>query len=428
MDALSRLAHMLTPDQEAPSTLLTITTTVAVTVSVLALADRLFHPRRPSVLPSPLKTLLPRLTPAQQAELLYPPDYFPGARDVPTPYGSMRCYEFGPAAGRKVLLLHGISTSCMTLTHLARGLAARGCRVLLLDLFGRGFSDGVGDLPFDERLFVSQALCALASSELAWTGSGSGDGDGDGEGEGAGFHLVGYSLGGGIAVHLATAFPGMVRTLVLLAPAGMIREENFGAATRLVFRSGWVPEGLLEVITRWRLKRPIAESARRKAANNSNNSGKVDVKAAAAPLPGDKMVEATVTSEIADEAGDNNNNDNKSPQPNALQRRVLAFVNWQVAHHAGFVCAFMSTLRHAPMLGQREAWRRLAARPRGTTCLVFGVGDEIVSEEDYREDALPLVGGEGHVVWARPVEGKHDFPMVHPEETLRRIYEFWGWE
>lgn len=416
MDAFSRLAHMLTPGQEAQSTALTITTTVVVTVSVLALANRLFHPTRPSVLPSPLKTLLPRLTPAQQADLLYPPDYFPGARDVPTPYGSMRCYEFGPATGRKVLLLHGISTSCMTLTHLARGLAARGCRVLLLDLFGRGFSDGVGDLPFDERLFVSQALCALASSELAWTGSPAAGG----AAEDAGFHLVGYSLGGGIAVHLATAFPGMVRTLVLLAPAGMIREENFGAATRLVFRSGWVPEGLLEVITRWRLKRPIAESAKRKAGKAGGRDADASM-----PLPGDKTVEAAVASEIADGGG---GDDNAATPPNALQRRVLAFVNWQVAHHAGFVCAFMSTLRHAPMLGQRTAWRRLADRPPGTTCLVFGVGDEIVSEEDYREDALPLVGGEGHVVWARPVEGKHDFPMVYPEETLKRIYEFWGWD
>lgn len=440
MDAFNRVAHCLAPDQEAPSTVVTITTTVAVTVSLLALANRLLHPRRAAVLPSPLKTLLPGLTPAQQADLLYPPDYFPGARDVPTPYGSIRCYEFGPASGRRVLLLHGISTSCMTLTHVARGLADRGCRVLLYDLFGRGFSDGVGDLPYDERLFVTQALCAVASSDVAWTGTGTaaheGEGKGGKRGEGAaeaaeerGFHVVGYSLGGGIAVHLATAFPGMVRSLVLLAPAGLIRDETFGAAARLVFRSGWVPEGLLEVITRWRLKRPIAESARRKANKGEGGSG--------VPLPGDKTVEAAVTSEIADPNNDDNNNDNQgaaaplqmSAEPrNTLQKRVLAFVNWQVSHHVGFVRAFMSTLRYAPMLGQQAAWRRLADRPPGTVCFVFGAGDAIVSEEDYREDALPLVGGEGHVVWARPVGGAHDFPMVHPEETLKRIYEFWGWE
>lgn len=301
----------------------------------------------------------------------------------------------------------------MTLTHIAHGLAERGCRVLLFDLFGRGYSDGVGDVPFDERLFVTQALCVLASSELAWTGQGRRDDQG--------FHVVGYSLGGGIAVHLATTLPDTVKTLVLLAPAGLIREENFGAAVKFVFRSGWVPEGLLEVVTRWRLKRPIAESAKRKAKGGAGGKGSASPPPQARPaqLPGEKAVEATVTSEIADAAG--------PEAQNALQRRVLAFVNWQVANHAGFVPAFMSTLRHAPMLNQHAAWRRLADRKPGTVCLVFGVGDEIVSEEDYREDALPLVGGEGHVVWAKSVDGAHDFPMVQPEETLRRIYDFWGW-
>lgn len=404
MDALPKLAHMLVPGQEAQSTAVTVTTTVAVTISLFALVNRLSQPKRLSVLPSPLKTLLPSLSAEQESQLLYPPDYFPGARDVPTPYGSIRCYEFGPVTGRKVLLLHGISTSCMTLTHIARGLVERGCRVLLFDLFGRGFTDAVGDLPYDERLFVSQALCVLASSELAWTG----------QGEKEGFHVVGYSLGGGIAVHLTTAFPGMVKSLVLLAPAGLIREENFGTAARIIFRSGWVPEGLLEVITKWRLKRPIAESAKRKPKANGNGT------APQPHLPGEKTVEATVTSEIADT--------NVAEARNPLQKRVLEFVNWQVTNHTGFVCAFMSTLKHAPMLNQHDAWKRLATRKPKTVCLIFGVGDEIVNEEDYREDALPLVGGESHVVWAKPVAGGHDFPMVRPEETLERIWQFWGWE
>lgn len=38
-------------------------------------------------------------------ELPYPPDALPGARDVDTPYGSIRVYEWGPEDGRKVLCL-----------------------------------------------------------------------------------------------------------------------------------------------------------------------------------------------------------------------------------------------------------------------------------------------------------------------------------
>lgn len=367
---------------------------------------RLFAPKRPSILPSPLKTL-PR---AQLSSLVYPPDFFPGARDVTTPYGSIRCYEFGPETGRKVLLFHGISTSCMTLTHIAHGLVARGgCRVLLFDLFGRGYSDGVGDLPYDERLFVSQALCVLASSPLAWTGH-------HHHHHHQGFDVLGYSLGGGIAVHFATTFPDMVRSVVLLAPAGMIREENFGLAARLVFRSGWVPEGLLEIISRWRLKRPIADAARRKSTRATNGGGGGSG-VTVSKLPGDKTVDATVTSEIVDEV---------VTAPNELQKSVFKFVNWQVEHHVGFVSAFMSTLRYAPMLGQHVAWAKLAERKPKTVCLIFGEGDEIVNEEDYREDALALMGGEDHIYWAKSVGGRHDFPMVHPEETLERIFDFWG--
>jgi pimeloyl-ACP methyl ester carboxylesterase len=291
------------------------------------------------------------------------------------------------------------SNYAVTLTHIARGLVGRGCRVLIFDLFGRGYSDGVGDLPYDERLYVSQALCVLASSELAWTG----------HGEGEGFHLVGYSLGGGISIHLAAAFQGMVKTLILLAPAGMIREDNFGAIARIIFRSGWVPEGLVEIMTRWRLKRPIAESARRKSKGRPS-----------AHLPGDEAVATTVTNEIADET--------VAEAPGPLQRQVLKYVNWQVRNHTGFVPAFMSTLRYAPMINQHETWRKIARRKPKTTCFIFGVGDELVDDGDYRADVLPLVGGDENVFWAEPVPGGHDFPMSHPDQTLERIWSFWGWD
>lgn len=405
MDALHKLVHMVLPPETGSNTSALVTTTAIMSISFYTILNHMTQPRRACILPSPLSTLIPALSPEQKSQLLYPPDFFPGARDVATPYGSIRCYEFGPAEGRKVLLIHGISTSCMTLTHVAHGLAARGCRVLLYDLSGRGFSDAVGDLPYDERLLVSQALLALASSELAWTG----------QGEDEGFHLLGYSLGGAVAAHLAGALPpGVVKSLILFAPAGMIRLENFGLAARLVFRSGWVPGWLVEVLTSWRLQKPIAAAARRKTRADGSSP------AAAARVPGDQAVETAVVSEIADSS--------ERGLPNALQRRVLKHVNWQVANHQGFVPAFMSTLRYAPMTGQHDMWRKLAVRKPKTTLFLFGEGDAVVSDEDYREDVLPLVGGEEHVCWPKPVPGAHDFPMTHPEQALERIWKFWGWD
>ena len=66
--------------------------------------------------------------------LPYPPDALPGARDVDSPYGSIRVYEWGPEDGEKILLIHGISTPSIALTDLANKLVGKGCRVML---FGR---------------------------------------------------------------------------------------------------------------------------------------------------------------------------------------------------------------------------------------------------------------------------------------------------
>lgn len=47
-------------------------------------------------------------------------------------YGTMRVYEFGPETGRRVLLVHGITTPCLSLGSIALELAEKkGCRVLL---------------------------------------------------------------------------------------------------------------------------------------------------------------------------------------------------------------------------------------------------------------------------------------------------------
>lgn len=83
--------------------------------------------------PSPLQTAIPHLNSLQIARLAYSPDYFPGARDVYTTFGTTRVYEFGSdsASAPKVLFVHGISTPCISLGGLAMELVAKGCRVIL---------------------------------------------------------------------------------------------------------------------------------------------------------------------------------------------------------------------------------------------------------------------------------------------------------
>jgi len=78
--------------------------------------------------------LVPSLSDAEKKALPLPPDVFPGSRDVATPYGSIRVYEWGPEDGTKVLFVHGITTPCLALGGIAHALADRGCRVILFDL------------------------------------------------------------------------------------------------------------------------------------------------------------------------------------------------------------------------------------------------------------------------------------------------------
>ena len=84
-----------------------------------------------AVINSPSQSLVPEVSDKEAAHLPYPPDVFPGARDVASPYGSLRVYEWGPEDGRKVLMIHGITNPCVALGGIAESLVDRGCRVIL---------------------------------------------------------------------------------------------------------------------------------------------------------------------------------------------------------------------------------------------------------------------------------------------------------
>lgn len=85
----------------------------------------------PKIVESPLKSFKKE----KKESLVVPLDILPGARDVSTPYGSIRVYEWGPETGPKVLLVHGISAPSISLGGLAHALVDRGCRVMAYDLY-----------------------------------------------------------------------------------------------------------------------------------------------------------------------------------------------------------------------------------------------------------------------------------------------------
>ena len=198
------------------------------------------------VIPSPYKCLLPKLSLEDAKIVPYPPDAYPGVRDVESPYGSLRVYEWGPEDGRKVLLVHGISNPCIALGAVAHGLADRGCRVMMFDLPGRGYSDTPVPTPHSNRLYTTTILLALTSSPLAWTGNGER------------FSLIGYSLGGGIVANFTSYFPSLVSSLVLFAPGGLVRESRITLLNKILYNTGLLNETTLERIVMGRIRRGVA--------------------------------------------------------------------------------------------------------------------------------------------------------------------------
>lgn len=102
------------------------------------------------IIESPL-TQVGQLPRNEQERLPYPPDVLPGRRDVDSPYGNIRVYEWGPENGRRVLLVHGISTPGIALGSIAEELVEKGCRVMLFGRFTIHF------LPRDGFNFLKDA-------------------------------------------------------------------------------------------------------------------------------------------------------------------------------------------------------------------------------------------------------------------------------
>lgn len=358
-------------------------------------------------IPSPLRTHAP----SDLKNLGYSDDYLPGARDVPTPHGTIRCYEFGPANGRKVLLVHGITTPCVALAPLAEKLVAKGCRVLLFDLFGRGYTDAPADLEYDDRIYITQIFYVLASSPLAWL-PGTQKGEDTGNEERPGFSLIGYSMGACIVVTFASYFPTLVEDIVLLAPAGLIRPAHSTWVTRLLF-SGALGQSLTHFLIRRRLLSTPNVSVKAKETKPNDAVG------------GETAVAA-------------------HGLPTAFGREINPerVVHWQIKNHAGFLQAFISSFRSAPLMNQGPRWAMVAenlnaarAAPdwdrevkrqglrAGKILMVVGNTDNVVHTDELLPDAFAVLGEDNLEVLR--LDAGHEVPLPYGEEICEWVWSRW---
>ncbi len=115
----------------------------------------------------------------------------------------------GGTRGSVVVCVHGLTTPSPVWYAIAKGLGALGYRVLLYDLFGRGFSDAPRGTQ-DGDFFATQLMDLL-----------------DHQGLSDPVILMGYSMGGSITTHFTAKYPHRVRRLILLASGGVwLREDR----------------------------------------------------------------------------------------------------------------------------------------------------------------------------------------------------------
>ena len=114
----------------------------------------------------------------------------------------------GPTRGPVAVLIHGLTTGSPVWGELGQTLADLGYRVLVYDLYNRGFSDSV-ECAHDMELYLRQLDDLLEDQELTDE-----------------LTVVGYSMGGMIASAFAATEPHRMHRLVLLAPGGIDITEN----------------------------------------------------------------------------------------------------------------------------------------------------------------------------------------------------------
>lgn len=262
----------------------------------------------------------------------------------------------------------------------------------IANLFGRGYSDAPNDLPYDARLYTTQILLVLASSPLPWTGS-------------SAFHIVGFSLGGSIAVVFAAYHANMLRSMTLICPGGLIRTSHISRRSRFLYSSPILPNWLRTRLLRSSLEprndgAPIADASEE-----------------------DKLLDVMDFDEVP-----------------IAGVRIGDVIRWQLRGNPGFVPSYLSTLRSALVFGRHDRiWRVLGeqlARRRttnalpppglqgGRICLVLADRDVIVVKDEFLEDVQGLLCMEN--VEVQVLKGGHEVAVSQGKDVASIAIESWN--
>jgi len=139
---------------------------------------------------------------------LYPEDIYPNGDYYSSPFGRVRYWIVGPEDGKKVVLIHGISTPSIVWKDVQAQLVSNGFRVLMYDIYGRGYSEAPR-LTCDPNLCIVQL--ALLLQYIRWDAA----------------DIVGFSMGGAVAASFTAMFPYLVdKNVVFLSAVGLMEPSK----------------------------------------------------------------------------------------------------------------------------------------------------------------------------------------------------------
>lgn len=121
--------------------------------------------------------------------------------------------------------------------------------------------------------------------------------------------------------------------------------------------------------------------------------------------------------------------------PNSTESKITA---WQLDNCQGFISAFISCIRNAPIHHQHERFRILgqafddfnesSEKRKKKALLVLGKRDPIITEDEAVPDMTECLGERNLTV--QVLDAGHDVPISNPREVAQFIQELWeetGW-
>ncbi|KAL4952957.1 Alpha/Beta hydrolase protein [Aspergillus filifer] len=257
-----------------------------------------------------------------------------------------------PGTPSRVILIHGVQTPAIGLQPLAKQLSSRfpSTEFVLVDLWGHGQSD-TPIVPHVPALF--HALIIDLMVHLDWPSA----------------HFIGYSFGGSTVATFAAQYPEKVQSLVLVAPAGFFREEQFSEVERSYLRGG---EGVEEAAAKW-----IVEFL---------EGGELVV-------PGDWKERVSRGEVVAEAVRD-----------------------WEMKNHDGHLASVVGVFRDGGVIGKHEEFKKVAESGI-RSLVVLGATDDVCGPQDLQEVGLKnvvVIKGVGHGVVRERVD-----------EVAGSIQRFW---